>query len=208
MESGLDFAKQRRIWMASLAVLAIVCAVSIVWITAMRKENPTVTPPGRPEIEVWLNGSVSDVKGLRWPIHKDGLSDSAVHEWPCNVGIHFPSGRHIREEARLLILHQENGKVIDIKVSPAQDSYSLDMTCRAVVNILRDLKVPENGTLIKAIQALQKDEGGRQVSVREIYENRVDVHIKIDAFTDRLGYYALVTFSYLDRETWELLTGM
>jgi hypothetical protein len=161
-----------------------------------------------PTLEVWLNGDVSEIKGLgkEWPVLKDGLSSVTAVQSPHWVIVHLPSERSFKSWSKLTILRQEHHRVVDVNVIPVSASTTWADCIDKIENAAASIDLLDESDLQERIEMWKKETAPKSdVSGLSLVEERVDMFVTVSSKPDSKLWYCTVEFNYLDEESWKRL---
>jgi hypothetical protein len=135
-----------------------------------------------PMLEVWLDGSVKSVKGLCWPRSTEGseqLASITAYEKPCQVCLHFPSGKHYTFKAKYVTLEQKKGLVESVGISPRSGLTSFADALNEVETLARNLGILTKPLIRKRFKRWREFPPRLGVSTGAALEKGVEVFIEL-----------------------------
>ncbi|MBY0527887.1 MAG: hypothetical protein K2R98_31105 [Gemmataceae bacterium] len=153
-----------------------------------------------PTVEVSIGDSVGKVKGHVWPKRDDGSSrDITGLDDPCNITVHFPSGKAFSSWTNTVFMDQENRILKRVSIVPLTDRVTYLKAIGELERIARELKVDEHPRWKRAVDAWRKEKPAEDIphsrSMEVPLENNINVWLEMKYDTKHNGWYVIVKFT-------------
>jgi hypothetical protein len=97
--------------------MILLCAIGIIGCTFKR-----AAPQPMPTVEVWFDEPIQKATGLNWPRDGQSWADSNGIDSDAQIVLHFPSGETYSSPSKATILHQKNGVISVVVVTPLAET--------------------------------------------------------------------------------------